>query len=342
MKDDDKQKNEEELYQQYIKDSTKAFNEKHTLSEESQTQIIKTGRNTARTTNILISLTILLAILPILTLSTYVYYAIGGKAMTLSDVMTNTIYVTQPNIGIEEVGIDHKIGLFSIQFMPEIYKKIGNENYRLGDYSVHFNFSRATEVKKNVMLERTLPKWPSKEDLWIVHPGGGYMVPFSSTDESMKLKGLPDGTMTEAYLSFSTVMNREELEKLLPEDVELRWVAVDTGLEAGQENAEGQTVTPIGYPARVDSENWSPYRGTPAEQAKTFMSMLQFLSKHEETAMMISDVKALDFKQRLSYVKKHGVQLYGAVVTGPTPAIRKLESIKAIRAIKVGEVKLWN
>ena len=45
---------------------------------------------------------------------------------------------------------------------------------------------------------------------------------------------------------------------------------------------------------------------------------------------------------RIDYVKEHGVNIYGAVVTGPSKEILKLREEPWVSAVYVGEVKLWN
>ena len=59
--------------------------------EQIQKSLNKAGRNHARRTNIMISLAVILLIVPVLTLSSYVYYAIGGKANHLIDIATKII-----------------------------------------------------------------------------------------------------------------------------------------------------------------------------------------------------------------------------------------------------------
>jgi len=72
------------------------------------------------------------------------------------------------------------------------------------------------------------------------------------------------------------------------------------------------------------------------------MDILEFLRKNEENAAKIASAKSLGLEERIPYIKKNGVHVYGAVVTGPTSELRKLQSNEAIRTMKVGEVKLWN
>lgn len=102
----------EEDYQKYLKESLNEVNEIHPYSKEGQAEIVTIGKNMARKTNIMISLAILLLIVPVMTLTTYMYYAIGGRADHLIDVVTKTIYVTEPNMSLEKLNVEDDIGFF--------------------------------------------------------------------------------------------------------------------------------------------------------------------------------------------------------------------------------------
>ncbi|MBP2243175.1 hypothetical protein J2Z40_003763 [Cytobacillus eiseniae] len=138
------------------------------------------------------------------------------------------------------------------------------------------------------------------------------------------------------------LMKPEEIEKQLGNKVEVRWVAVDTGLEDKNLYEAEYSVAPIGYPLQIDSTTWSPFNGREQSNEEIFLDILHFLAKDEKTAEKISRAKSLVLKERIPYIEKNGIHVYGAVVTGPTPELRKLKDNDWIRTMKVGEVKLWN
>ncbi|MEO2076781.1 MAG: anti-sigma factor [Bacillus sp. (in: firmicutes)] len=332
--------NEDELYQNFIKNTKKEYKKSHILTEEDQRTIFNVGKNHARLTNIFISLAVLLLIIPVMTLITYFYYAIGGRADKLIEVASNTIYVTEPNINLEKIKIEDEIGLFSMHILFDVNKRIGKEDYKAGNYDIFFALDQPNFPKKTSLLERPLPEIPSVETETLLHPDA--KVPFDTRGEWDILKGLPDGTVAEVYVSFSALHKPEEMEQIMPKETEVRWLAVDTGLEEKQVDKEGVPITAIGYPAQVDSTIWSPFNGREQTNEEVFMDILTQLSKNEEVATKVARAKSLELKERIAYIKKNGIQVYGAVVTGPTSELRKLEQMKEVRAVKVGEVKLWN
>ncbi|WP_312474982.1 anti sigma factor C-terminal domain-containing protein [Neobacillus sp.] len=332
--------NEKDDYQNYLKESMNGINDFHPYTEEGQKKIVNLGKNMARKTNIMVSLAILLLIVPIMTLATYMYYGIGGRADHLIDVVTKTIYVTEPNMSLEKLKVEDDIGLFSMNIKFDVLKKIGKEDYKIGNYDIDFLLDQPSFPKKNLLLDRPLAENPSKETEVMVHPK--VSIPFSTTDGWDILKKLPDGTVSEVYISLNHLMKPDDLKESMPKNMELRWFAVDTGMEVTQEDKEGVPITPLGYPAQYDHTTWSPFKTNGESNEEVFLDILSLLEKNESVAEKVARAKSLSMSSRLAYIKEHGIKVYGAVITGPTEEIRKLQDMKEIRALKVGEVKLWN
>jgi hypothetical protein len=338
--DKEQNQNDKELYQSYLNESMQDYEKSNMVPEKDQKRLIKSGRNHALKTNIMISLAILLLIVPVLTLSSYLYYAIGGTANHLIDIATKTIYVTEPNMSLEEMEVEEDIGFFTMNLYFDVFKRIGKEDYQAGEYSIRFALDKANFPDREMNLERPLPITGDIETDMLYHPNGPHGKTVNSDWEI--LDHLPDGTVGEIYLSMNQLMKPEELENQLGKNVEVRWVAVDTGLEDKNLYQAGYSVTPIGYPLQVDTTTWSPFNGREKSNEEVFLDILNFLAKDEKTAEKISRARSLALKERIPYIEKNGIQVYGAVVTGPTPELRKLKDNDLISNMKVGEVRLWN
>ncbi|MFE8696074.1 anti sigma factor C-terminal domain-containing protein [Cytobacillus sp. FJAT-53684] len=338
--DKEQNQNDKELYQSFLNESMQDYGKSHIIPKKNQKRLIKAGRNHALRTNIMISLAVLLLIVPVLTLSSYLYYAFGGKANHLIDIATKTIYVTEPNMSLEEMELEEDIGFFTMNVYFDVFKWIGKEDYKAGAYSVRFALSNPNIPERDMKLERPLPNIGGMETDMLYHPDGPYgKTAYSDWDI---LKHLPDGTVGEIYLSLDRLMKPEEIEKQLGNKVEVRWVAVDTGLEDKSLYEAEYSVAPIGYPLQIDSTTWSPFNGRDKSNEEVFLDILHFLAKDEKTAEKISRARSLVLKERIPYIEKNGIHVYGAVVTGPTSELRKLKDNDWIRTMKVGEVKLWN
>ncbi|MEH7379048.1 anti sigma factor C-terminal domain-containing protein [Bacillus sp. JJ1533] len=338
--DKEQNQNDKELYQSFLNESMQDYEKNHKVPETKQQRLIKAGKYHALQTNIMISLAVLLLIVPVLTLSSYLYYAIGGKANHLIDIATKTIYITEPNMSLEEMEVEEDIGFFTMDLYFDVFKRIGKEDYQAGEYSVSFALDKPNFPERDMKLERPLPNIGDMETDMLYHPRGSYGKTVSSDWEI--LEHLPDGTVGEVYLSLYQLMKPEEVEKQLGENVEVRWVAVDTGFEDKNLYEAGYSVAPIGYPLQVDTTTWSPFNGRVKSNEEEFLDILKFLAKEEKIAEKISRARSLVLKERIPYIEKNGVQVYGAVVTGPIPELRKLKDNQMIRFMKVGEVKLWN
>ncbi|WP_010677703.1 anti-sigma factor [Bacillus timonensis] len=332
--------NDEEIYKSFLNESMQDYEKSLNVPKNKQNRLIKAGRNHALLTNIMISLAIILLIVPVLTLSSYLYYAIGGKANHLIDIATKTIYVTEPNMSLEEMELEEDIGFFTMNLYFDVFKRIGKEDYQAGEYTVSFALDKPNLPERDMKLEKPLPITGDMETDKLYHPGGPYGKTVGSDWDIFE--HLPDGTVGEMYLSFNQLVKPEEIEKQLGKNVEVRWVAVDTGFEDKSLYDAGYSVAPIGYPLQIDTTTWSPFNGRQKSNEEVFLDILNFLAKDEKTAEKIARARSLLLKERIQYIEKNGIEAYGAVVTGPIPELRKLKDKELIRVMKVGEVKLWN
>ena len=230
------------------------------------------------------------------------------------------------------------IRYFSMGLSFEQYKQIGDEVYPIKHYDTRFMLNDLVEKKISSKLEKTYPKNPTETNQWLDHPQN--RAEFNSTEERQKLKGLPNETVVEAYISLNDLYTVDEVIKKMPE-VDVTWAAIYTGIEDTMLSAEGNVVSPIGYPVQPDQTNWSPFKGSPSHE-QTFLSILHFLANYEETATAVSPHKNLDLKERINYLEQHDMKTYAVVITGPKAEIEQLQNHKMIKHVKLGEVKLWN
>src|SRR5690606_13721279 len=123
---------------------------------------------------IMISLAVLLLIVPVLTLSSYLYYAIGGKANHLIEIASKTIYVTEPNMSIEEMELEEDIGFFTMNLYFDVFKRVGQDDYKAGEYTVRFALDKPNLPERDMKLERPLPNTGDMETDMLFHPDGRY------------------------------------------------------------------------------------------------------------------------------------------------------------------------
>lgn len=333
-----KEEGESKDYLDKFRGEISEFEEKSPFSKQEQQLIIRRGKIEARFTNILYSLTILLLIIPVATLGSYLYYGIGDKANHLIEVMDKTIYITKPNVSLEEMEIDSRIGFFNMDLSYDLYKRVGKKDVRIGHSTAHFAFSTPSFPETQFITDKPLTEYRSEEKEVFFHPAKAF--PYNAEQDETVLKRLPDETVAEVFVSFDQLYTEEELLNKFPKDIDLVWYAVNTGLEETNLSSDGDYISPIGYPAQEDPDNWSPFNQE-GKNSEQFMDILTFLSKDEETAETIAE-KPLALDERIKYLQTNGIHIYGAVVTGPKESLVKLQENAMVKGMKLGEVRLWN
>lgn len=287
---------------------------------------------------ILSTITVALLIVPTIYMLTFFYYAFGTKSTTLMDVASYTMYITEPNSTLEEMEFDMDFSLFSMDLSFEQFKQIGDEFYPVKTYDLKFAFDELVDKEMSSRLEKVYPKYSTQTNQWLVHPQS--KAEFNTVEERRALAGLPEETVVEAYLSFDELYPVEEVVEKLS-GVDVTWTAIYTGVENDMLSADGDVVSPIGYPVLPDATYWSPFREAGPHE-EVFLDMLKYLEPYEEIAVDVSAHKNLELTERIDYLEKNGFMTYGAVVTGPKNEVEKLQSGTMIREMKLGEVKLWN
>ncbi|MBN2983731.1 anti-sigma factor C-terminal domain-containing protein [Cohnella algarum] len=150
-------------------------------------------------------------------------------------------------------------------------------------------------------------------------------------------------------------------------DVKLLWLAVDTGKEA-QDDPTGRPVFhPVGFPSspiwhdddmttfstevragisggQTRSQSSVSPAYVPGDQKvlhRQFLKTLSFLKSHEGQANKLFS-GSFDLQKRIDYVEQNGIRHYGAVITGPTKEVLKLQNEAWAAEIVVDEVRFWN
>ncbi|GGA90766.1 anti-sigma factor [Ornithinibacillus halotolerans] len=302
------------------------------------TKNVKRAINFSKWKLILTTLSIVLMIIPTCYIFTFMYYAFGTKSTTLMDVASKTLYITEPNTTLEEMEFDMDFSIFSMGLSFEQYKQIGVDFYPAKSYDLTFVLNDLVKSDTISHVEKIYPKNPTETNQWIVHPN--HTVEFPTEVEWRVLSGLPDETVVEAYLSFDDLYNVKDIVKEM-NSVDVTWAAIYTGTEDDMVSADGDIVSPIGYPVQRDQTYWSPFRDSTSHE-ETFLMMLKEIEPYEDIAVKVSSHKNLELEERIQYIEANGFKTYGVVVTGPKAEIVSLRDLTMVRHMKLGEVKLWN
>jgi hypothetical protein len=319
------------------------------LDRERQERILRSSRRKAHISTVSVALVALLLVTPIASLATLSYYAFGNRAAELRHAVMASIEITEPNLKVDAREAELDVSpFFTMSTRMKLVKQVGGKQVYAGEQVTSFVFSRPEKHEREMRTE-PLPTIPMPDNIPFLHPekqGPDDFLSSARIGEFARgwdqLSRLPEGTVAEAYLSFDRLYTPEQIaETLAPFDLELLWYAVDTGMEKTFQNRDGVHVPPIGYPAKPDEHPDSPF-SPEKNNREQFLHELAFLAEREDVAVAASRSKVLNLQERLDYIRRHGIQVYGAVVTGPSKEILKLRQTGRVRGLLIGETALWN
>lgn len=328
------------------------------LPEEVQTRILKRGKRRNKLTAILVTLATLFVIVLLpagyaISNSLFVNRWFESDIQSALRVTADVIQFTKPGVTAASSTGKNRFLTWDITF--RLYEQIGRSEQMVGTFQDKFIFSKLTgEFKWNDGQHR-LPfnfHYPGKE-----HP--------ESTGESLNPNGwktlqkLPEGTVAQLAISLDHPMTHDEYFDLIKKyDVTTVWLAVDTGIEQdlsarnqflGSGLVFGYAPDAMNYGENGAANFTIKSNGEGERRAQAYLDELAYLLAHPkwtDTLLNLTQtdpqVRGVTLEQRHTFLQKNGVKLYGAVLTGPTKELLKLQGEKEIDAPFVGTVDLWN
>ena len=302
------------------------------ISPEKQKAILRYGKNKSYMRISTLAVISTLIILPLCTLGSYLYYGLGGhesKGNELVQTASMTVAVTNPNIQVDTEALVNKVKLFGIQTQFPLKKQIGNVTKVVGNENVEMFFDQLKSPQIHQYNQEL-----SNEERHFVYPDGIKEKSVSKAESI--LKQLPDGTVTEAFLSFERAYPTKELYDQL-KGYALRSVECDRDRGRFKRSSIRRAVD-----CGKDSNRIFEIQHPAENGEEQFKAALSYMIKHNKWVKTMSGRKDLKLSKRLAYVEKNGVNVYGAVITGPSKEVERLIKKGPVKAAKVGEVELWN
>lgn len=323
-----------------------------------EARLLRRGKWKARFGTVLTLISLFIWFSFLSSIGSAIYFSAGDpdRSEVNKDVVESAIAVGYPNIKVHLSSNDGPY--FNMKANGKMTKRVGDENLEVGDFSGSFLFS---------WLRLYNFSWSDTEAIGrVIFQYPGYKA-IDSDGEWKRLEKLPEGTVTEAYVSYKQLYSTDDFLKLFEgKPFDPLWFAVDNGGGSAKRDY-GMVTSPIGFPSYPV---WHPGDGkvTSSSKQKTglftsmsttstsypgvdpygsgelrnenFINTLRILEKHKLAARNL--IPFVDIGDTLDYVEKNGVKIYGAVVTGPTKEILKLKNDPAVSSIRVGKVTLWN
>ncbi|MDW7650644.1 MAG: anti-sigma factor [Bacillota bacterium] len=327
-------------------------------SRDEEKKILKRGKWKARLQTAVLALSFIIIGTVVSGILTGVYYASGNPSRTdtFYNVISYTHKITDP-YAFWGGGYSQGNIFFTLDIKYDMNKQIGSDIMKIGELKYKFFLSRMSYPEKTELGKTNKQRIPD-----FVHPGDRSRNPHSDWHQ---LEKLPDGTVASAYISFSELLSTEEVKKRFRgKDMELLWLAVDTGVE---KDDTWMSYPPVGFPSRMPIWHEDDYIITSQTEEKTlfgsrvisggmvspsgdgeedfhrqFLKTLDYLKQYTKMADQVNYWRTLGLTERRDYLEMYGIYHYGAVITGPTKKILELQDEEWISQLTVDEVALWN
>lgn len=232
-------------------------------------------------------------------------------------------------------------------------RTIGKEQVYAGDLHVKKPFITSFTQKQYDILPNLEPKFSFYLPY---HPVHGQSLGANERKGVWEtLDRIHEGTVADLAFSTKDYYTPEEMFKLLADfDVDFQWMALYMGeMVEFKPNLLGSSsntlsVQPWGLThGKSVGEDYHviavQYLG-PANSVEVQSRMLQNMERiYTEDPKLVEMVfQDTHFEKRLNYLKEHGFQVYGAVVTGPVKELLRLQELDEIQGVQLGEITYWN
>jgi hypothetical protein len=325
------------------------------LPEDVQARILKRGKWRSRLTAFLITLSTLILVAIVFTgytfsNSLFVTRWFEPNTQAALRITTDIIKFNKP--GITASNSTGKNSFFSWTFIFKLNEQVGRDEQTVGTFQDNFIFSKLTgKFNWNNGQHRTPFNFR--------YPGGTYP---EGSEQSVNPNGwktlqkLPEGTVAQLAISLDHPMTHDEYYNLIKKyDVMTVWLAIDTGIEkelSSHNQVLGNGLV-FGYAPNAlnygDNGSAIQVNGEGERRAQAYMNEIQYLIAHPKwtntllsTIQIDPQVRGVTLEQRYSFLQKNGVKIYGAVLTGPTKELLKLQGEKEMNSPFVGSIDWWN
>lgn len=278
---------------------------------------------------------------------TNIFFMTGDRQVLYDDVVKRVYDITKPGVSLSGSG-----GGISPYFTKDktytIEKQIGSETQVIGSLSTRHFFSQLNTKDKVYDGSGEEPQFYTLKNT---------VTEMELIDKWSVLEKIADVSVSNVYITFDRNYSTEEVNRLFEDyDVEILFYPVDTGIADDDE--------PIGFPndpmwletdwtlesERKEGNTTSATYSAPGyDEGDTeilqeqFMKVLHFLNDYSKQTREVNyNLRSEALSSAISYLEEHGINHYGAVITGPTTEIIKMQDQEFIYAIDLDESDLYN
>ncbi|MBB5172014.1 anti-sigma factor [Texcoconibacillus texcoconensis] len=242
---------------------------------------------------------------------------------------------------------------FTQETSVQMYRRIGNEDVHVGELEVNKPFfTNLTSVRAQHERENDQPQFrfylPDNPETGDDLDAGSHFGVWET------LEKVHEGTVADLAFSTDEFLSPEDMFVLLEDyDLDVTWMPLymgelDTFSEGWSGGSNEMTVEPWGLTHGREYD--SDYRiSSSIDLNEDYVQENQDMILENMNRLYDEDKKLAEavfqtqhFKERIDYLEENGFNVYGAVVTGPTKELLKLQEVEDIRGAQLGEVTYWN
>ena len=284
-----------------------------------------------------------IALLLLSSLITGIYYTWNDKIERARLVHQTFFQMTNANVILQN-GIANTTPFFTVKYEFDIEKKVGKEQHNLGDLHPSLFFNRFNYV--------SYPDSVSTNNLYFLNRNidADYSTYKTAWDTLDKLH---EGTVSEVAVTFTESLTYKQLLSILMNyDIDLTWAGIETDRFEAYEYEMmyvGADVIGMNERSLFDLMNTYGVNGIGDTDDKIreqiVKDSLNYLIDNKRYLKHLNRMypfNALDAEAAIAYIEENGVNLYGAILTGPTKELLKLQNEEKILFATMGEVDFWN
>lgn len=284
---------------------------------------------------------------------TYFYYEKSGKNFQFTRAV-----VTILELYGDGQKVDKDLGMVKLSPMlkqslnAKVYRQIGERRRIVGE--LHAEQSLFGELRYTVKgvsqylnsggLNLSMP-------MSVIYGGGDKDRKREKEETRNQLSHIEDGFVSEMSFTLNKAMPPQQLAELLSDyDLWITGMAMYSGelqdVKVSHYSTSGDSVYAPHLTLRPffsysedglgRTESWNITKDDMDRVIDQMMKDLEWLTTYVNYNGIHED------QQRLAYMKKHGIQVYGAVVTGPVRELEKLKDVSSLSNFGLGQIEVWD
>ncbi|RYG74378.1 hypothetical protein EU245_01885 [Lentibacillus lipolyticus] len=283
------------------------------------------------------------------------YYDMSGKQAGFDRMVTTLVETRYPGVEVDEThGHQAEINAFLTQSTTiKVYRNVGEWNVVIGEVEakkrLFGDVNLTLDFDEKYLNDNMVNRFAVPPKLLGRGNSGGN--PDNKEDMKNQIAKIGDGHVAQVQFSTKEAMKPEALlEKLDAYDVHIFRMPVYGGEltevhDISYGSAGQYTFVPslLLRPQTVYGENNRSSSSSVALTETVLDDSMQQFYKDMEWLLENGDYNGRDIdEKRLNYIRENGMQVYGAVVTGPIREVEKLMDEEQFHQFRLGGVDVWN